>query len=98
MQSYKSDDLNMNPLICVILSSVQAQVVSSYETSLEDELQLKVGDIVKDIHMTDTRYWSGNLKGRRGHFPKDCVKLLSEGVFYSMYIVYCKLTQALKLH
>ena len=72
----------MNPLIhvCVILSTVQAQVVSSYETSLEDEIQLKVGDVVSDIHLTRTRYWSGNLKGKRGHFPKDCVKLLSEGV------------------
>ncbi|KAJ7388445.1 hypothetical protein OS493_037607, partial [Desmophyllum pertusum] len=28
--------------------------------------------------MTDARYWSGHLNGRRGHFPKDCVKLLSE--------------------
>lgn len=72
----------MNPLIhiCVTLSTVQAQVVSFYETSLEDELQLKVGDVVTDIHMTRTRYWSGNLNGKRGHFPKDCVKLLSEGL------------------
>ncbi|XP_020627308.1 inhibitor of Bruton tyrosine kinase-like [Orbicella faveolata] len=61
-----------------IKTGVQAQVVSFYETSLEDELQLKVGDVVTDIHMTRTRYWSGNLNGKRGHFPKDCVKLLSE--------------------
>ena len=76
----------------MILSTVQAQVVSSYETSLEDEIQLKVGDVVSDIHLTRTRYWSGNLKGKRGHFPKDCVKLLSEGVcvlhVYSMYTVH----------
>ena len=64
----------------MILSTVQAQVVFSYETSLEDEIQLKVGDVVSDIHLTRTRYWSGNLKGKRGHFLKDCVKLLSEGV------------------
>lgn len=61
---------------------MQAQVVSSYATTLEDELQLDVGDVVKDIHMTDTSYWSGKLNGRRGHFPKDCVKLLSEGVCF----------------
>ena len=66
--------------VCVILLTVQAQVVSSYETSLEDELQLKVGDVVGDIFMTRTKYWSGNLNGKRGHFPKDCVKLLSEGL------------------
>lgn len=61
---------------------VQAQVVSSYGTALEDELQLEVGDVVKDIHLTDARYWTGILKGRRGHFPKDCVKLLSEGLCF----------------
>ncbi|XP_078373752.1 inhibitor of Bruton tyrosine kinase-like isoform X1 [Oculina patagonica] len=61
-----------------IATGIHAQVVSSYGTALEDELQLEVGDVVKDIHMTDARYWTGNLKGRRGHFPKDCVKLLLE--------------------
>jgi len=80
-------DLNVSPLIhvCLILTTVQAQVISSYETSLDGELQLKIGDVVHGVRMTKTRYWSGILKGKRGHFPKDRVKLLSEGVFYSMY-------------
>lgn len=84
--------LNVSPLIhvCLILTTVQAQVISSYETSLEGELRLKVGDVVHNIRITKTRYWSGILKGKRGHFPKDRVKLLSEGVFYSMYVT-CKL-------
>lgn len=61
-----------------IAKGVQAQAVSPYETSLEDELQLQVGNIIKDIHMNDGSYWTGYLKGRRGHFPKDHVELLSE--------------------
>ena len=88
----------MTPLIQhvrVIFSAIQAQVVVSYETSRKDELQLKVGDVVKDIHVTRTRYWSGNLKGKRGRFPKDCVKILLEGVFYSTVYMYVMLTTAI---
>ena len=77
----------------MILLTVQAQVVCSCETSLEDELQLTVGDVVSDILMARTGYWSGILNGKRGHFPKDCVKLLSEGLhfvlhMYSMYTIF----------
>ena len=80
MSSAYLTDLFSGLIACFYLCcTVHARVVSSYETSLEDEVQLKVGDVVKDIHMTDARYWTGNLKGRRGHFPKDCVELLSEG-------------------
>lgn len=61
-----------------IVKGVQAQVFSRYESSLEDELQLQVGDIIRDIHINDGSYWTGHLNGRRGHFPKDHVKLLSE--------------------
>lgn len=64
--------------------TVQAQVFSPYESSLEDELQLQVGDIIRDIHINDGSYWTGHLNGRRGHFPKDHVKLLSEGKSYTL--------------
>ncbi|CAH3153614.1 unnamed protein product, partial [Porites evermanni] len=59
-----------------IQSGVHAKVVSSYKTSLEDELKLEVGDVIRDVHMTQDKYWTGVMRGKRGHFPKDCVKLL----------------------
>ena len=58
---------------------MQAKVVSSYKTSLEDELKLAVGDVIRDIQITGDRYWTGNLKGKRGHFPRNCVELLLKG-------------------
>ena len=76
---------------------VQAQAVSPYETSLEDELQLQVGDIIKEIHMNDGSYWTGYLKGRRGHFPKDHVELLSEGKCYTLISKYSDKAWRLKL-
>ena len=59
---------------------MHAKVVSSYITSLEDELKLEVGDVVRDIHMTGDKYWTGVMRGKRGHFPRDCVKLLLKGI------------------
>ena len=59
---------------------MHAKVVSSYKTSLEDELKLEVGDVIRDIHMTGDKYWTGVMRGKRGHFPRDCVKLLLKGI------------------
>ena len=59
---------------------MHAKVVSSYKTSLEDELRLEVGDVIRDLQMTGNRYWAGNLKGKRGYFPRDCVELLLKGI------------------
>ena len=30
--------------------------------------------------MTQDKYWTGVMRGKRGHFPKDCVKLLLKGI------------------
>lgn len=64
---------------------MHAKVVSSYKTSLEDELKLEVGDVIGDIHMTGDKYWTGVMRGKRGHFPRDCVKLLLKGIFQYYY-------------
>ena len=58
---------------------MQGKVVSSYKTSLEDELKLSIGDTVRDIQMTGDKYWTGNLTGKRGYFPKENVQLLMKG-------------------
>ena len=58
---------------------MQGKVVSSYKTSMEDELKLSIGDTVRDIQMTGDKYWTGNLDGKRGYFPKDSVQLLMKG-------------------
>ena len=64
---------------------MHAKVVSSYKTSLEDELKLEVGDVIRDVHMTGDKYWTGVMRGKRGHFPKDCVKLILKGINFVSY-------------
>ena len=71
--------MHMSDCICHCLITVQGKVVSCYKTSLEDELKLSIGDIVRDIHMTGDKYWTGNLNGKKGYFPKDSVQLLMKG-------------------
>lgn len=66
--------------------SVDGKVVASYDTKLDDELCLKMGDIVTNIHMSGPSYWTGNLKGQKGFFPKSCVELIKQG-YYNIEIL-----------
>ncbi|XP_044526069.1 SH3 domain-containing kinase-binding protein 1 [Gracilinanus agilis] len=56
----------------------RCQVAFSYLPQNDDELELKVGDIIEVVgeDCIDVGWWEGELNGRRGVFPDNFVKLL----------------------
>ncbi|XP_068698933.1 inhibitor of Bruton tyrosine kinase-like isoform X2 [Montipora foliosa] len=68
-----------------ITSSVQAKVIQSCTSSSNDELTLRAGDIVKDITVIGNKCWNGLLNGKRGYFPRKCVKLLRKDYPLELY-------------
>ncbi|XP_067674614.1 SH3 domain-containing kinase-binding protein 1-like isoform X3 [Haliotis asinina] len=55
---------------------VEAVVDFAYEAEQEDELTLKIGDIIKNVIQSDGGWWEGELNGKKGMFPENFVKLL----------------------
>ncbi|XP_070781842.1 CD2-associated protein [Enoplosus armatus] len=54
----------------------QCKVLFEYQPLNEDELELKVGDIVDIIEEVEEGWWSGSLNGKSGLFPSNFVKEL----------------------
>ena len=54
---------------------VDVVVEFEYTAKEEDELSLKVGDIVTNVDKTDGGWWEGELNGKRGVFPDNFVKV-----------------------
>lgn len=55
-----------------------AEVVAEYDYDAlhEDELTLRPGDVIKDVHYVEEDGWmEGDLNGRRGLFPDNFVKV-----------------------
>ena len=48
-------------------------VTYDYEAEVEDELTLRVGDIIKVIDIEDDDWWIGEINGRKGAFPSNFV-------------------------
>ena len=65
-----------------------------YTAKEEDELSLKVGDIVTNVDKTDGGWWEGELNGKRGVFPDNFVKV---NVFYELMNFYFKKIKMLLL-
>lgn len=61
----------------------KAKVLFEYTPENDDELALKVGDIVtvlnKEVYETDG-WWEGELNGKVGLFPDNFVELLPDEV------------------
>ena len=57
----------------------QARVIHAYEPSNDDELELKVNDIINviDKKSEDHGWWKGELNGKVGVFPDNFVQLIS---------------------
>ena len=47
-----------------------------YEAKENDELTLKVDDIVKDVTKLKGGWWTGILHGKFGYFPENFVKVI----------------------
>lgn len=46
-----------------------------YKAQHDDELTITVGDIITNIKKDDGGWWEGQLKGRRGLFPDNFVRV-----------------------
>ena len=54
---------------------VEAVVEFDYEAQQEDELSLRVGDIIVKVTKDDGGWWKGEIDGRRGLFPDNFVRV-----------------------
>ncbi|XP_023203429.1 CD2-associated protein isoform X2 [Xiphophorus maculatus] len=54
----------------------QCKVLFDYQPVNEDELELKVGDVVDILEEVEEGWWSGSLNGKSGLFPSNFVKEL----------------------
>uniref|UniRef100_A0A3P8PCN8 Osteoclast-stimulating factor 1 n=1 Tax=Astatotilapia calliptera TaxID=8154 RepID=A0A3P8PCN8_ASTCA len=54
----------------------QCKVLFEYQPQNEDELELKVGNIVEITEEVEEGWWSGTLNGKSGIFPSNFVKEL----------------------
>lgn len=63
-------------LFPLILSGVEVVVEYEYEALHDDELTLRLGDIIKNVRYIDEDGWmEGDLNGKRGLFPDNFVKV-----------------------
>uniref|UniRef100_A0A8C6VVE4 Osteoclast-stimulating factor 1 n=1 Tax=Nothobranchius furzeri TaxID=105023 RepID=A0A8C6VVE4_NOTFU len=54
----------------------RCKVLFDYQPFNEDELELKVGDVVDIVEEVEEGWWSGSLKGKSGLFPSNFVEEL----------------------
>uniref|UniRef100_H3C554 Osteoclast-stimulating factor 1 n=1 Tax=Tetraodon nigroviridis TaxID=99883 RepID=H3C554_TETNG len=54
----------------------QCKVLFEYNPLNEDELELKIGDIVDILEEVEEGWWSGSINGKSGVFPSNFVKEL----------------------
>ncbi|XP_023708427.1 CD2-associated protein isoform X2 [Cryptotermes secundus] len=57
---------------------VEAVVEFDYVGQESDELTLRKGDVIRNIQTQPGGWWEGTLNGKRGMFPDNFVKVLSE--------------------
>ncbi|XP_061193527.1 uncharacterized protein LOC133201750 isoform X2 [Saccostrea echinata] len=57
---------------------VEVLVEFDYDAEQEDELTIKVGDIIKNVQMSEGGWWEGELNGKKGMFPDNFVKVIEK--------------------
>ena len=60
------------------------EVEYDYEAELQDELTIQSGDILTSVKQMSGGWWEGVLKGKRGLFPENFVKVRG----YKPYIIH----------
>lgn len=53
---------------------MEVEVLHSYDGQEEDELTIRIGDVISDVVKSDSGWWEGRLNGRRGVFPDNFVR------------------------
>lgn len=61
----------------LFLVAVDVVVEFEYEAEENDELTLKVGDVITNVVKQEGGWWEGELNGKRGVFPDNFVKVSS---------------------
>ncbi|CAG5134177.1 unnamed protein product, partial [Candidula unifasciata] len=54
----------------------EAVVEFEYTAEQEDELSLRVGDVISNVQTAEGGWWEGELNGKKGMFPENFVKLV----------------------
>ena len=62
-------------LYYILLFLVEVEVEFKYEAEQADELSINVGDIIKNVVMSEGGWWEGELNGKKGMFPDNFVKV-----------------------
>nr|XP_022293722.1 SH3 domain-containing kinase-binding protein 1-like isoform X11 [Crassostrea virginica] len=57
---------------------VDVLVEFDYDAEQEDELTIKVGDVIKNVQMSEGGWWEGELNGKKGMFPDNFVKVIEK--------------------
>lgn len=57
---------------------VEVEVEFKYDAEQQDELSIEVGDIIKNVIMSEGGWWEGELNGKKGMFPDNFVKVLKK--------------------
>ena len=65
----------MKQIIAMDADSDEVVVVYEYTAQLQDELSLKVGDVITKVERMEGGWWRGDLAGVRGMFPDNFVKV-----------------------
>ena len=58
-------------------NSKRCKVLFSYQPAHEDELELKVEDVVEFLGEVEDGWWRGAVNGRSGVFPSNFVEMVS---------------------
>ena len=58
------------------IKMIAVEVEYDYEAELQDELTIHAGDILTSVKQMSGGWWEGVLKGKRGLFPENFVKVL----------------------
>lgn len=57
---------------------MEVEVEYNYDAEQADELTIKVGDIIKNVTMSEGGWWEGELNGKKGMFPDNFVKVVKK--------------------
>ncbi|XP_056016431.1 uncharacterized protein LOC125675051 isoform X2 [Ostrea edulis] len=57
---------------------MEVLVEFEYDAEQEDELTIRVGDVIKNVQMSEGGWWEGELNGKKGLFPDNFVKVLEK--------------------
>lgn len=62
-------------IVAMLSVAVDVLVEFDYDAEQEDELTIKVGDVIRNVQMSEGGWWEGELNGKKGMFPDNFVKV-----------------------